>query len=69
MDHDCPDLGIHHVARHRRSTKHEEENVLKAKTTTEIQCIHVALYGRPWSRMLTMPVPMLTENHLTKGNQ
>lgn len=33
-------------------------------TTTDSQYIHLALYGRLCSKMETMPVPIVTENHL-----
>lgn len=36
---------------------------LTAKIATEIQYSHRALYGRLWSRIDTIPVPMLTLNH------
>ena len=37
----------------------------KQKMTTEIQYSQSPLYGRLWRRVETMPVPMITENHLS----
>jgi hypothetical protein len=41
-----------------------KRRTLRAKMTTEIQYSHGALYGSVFKRIDTMPVPIVTENHL-----
>jgi hypothetical protein len=43
-----------------------KSKTLRAKTTTEIQYSQIPLYGRLWRRIDTIPVPIVTENHLTQ---
>lgn len=42
------------------------KSTFRAKSTTDIQYNHRALYGRLWSRIETIPVPMITENQLAR---
>lgn len=41
-----------------------KRRTLSAKTITESQYSQIPLYGRLWRRIETMPVPIVTENHL-----
>ena len=42
--------------------KRINKTVFNAKMTTEIQYNHIPLYGRLWSRIETMPVPIVMLN-------
>ena len=44
-----------------------KSSTLNTKITTDIQYSQFPLYGRVFSRIETIPVPMLAENHLLTG--
>lgn len=44
--------------------KEQKRKTFKANTTTEIQYSQMPLYGRLCRRTDTIPVPIMTENHL-----
>jgi hypothetical protein len=46
------------------SEKIAKSKMLRLKKLKLMYCNHWALYGKLWRRMETMPVPMLTANHL-----
>ncbi len=47
--------------------KTTKRTTLAAKKTYETYCSHCAFQGRLCSSTETMPVPMLTANHLARG--
>lgn len=51
------------------AVKMQKRRTLRPKKTYDIYCTAVALYGRLCNRMETMPVPIMTENHLSRRHR